>query len=300
MTNGSSAGLSPWWVLLGTLSSIAGLTNIVVLPTSQHDMACCHEISGAACGAAMLGVVQVGVQWTCFMAIMVLFLAFFPRQTDIENSQILVEGDSEVLPRPRDAVIVGVGVLVATLAAGVGSLFYIVMAPQYLLAWANTLGVIASVLACVQYLPQIWTTYRLGRVLSLSIITMLAQVPGSFLFSFSLYLRVGLEGWSTWLVYCVTGLLQGCLLALAVKFWYEDRKARQAEEEWNEHGGRRSIYDERTPLISSNVVDQGRPPNSSTLRTINGTSKKHPIDLLYSATPPDQRSLPSDSEGSPE
>ena len=130
VTNGSSAGLSPWWVLLGTLSSIAGLTNIVVLPTSQHDMACCHEISGAACGAAMLGVVQVGVQWTCFMAIMVLFLAFFPRQTDIENSQILVEGDSEVLPRPRDAVIVGVGVLVATLAAGVGSLFYIVLAPQ--------------------------------------------------------------------------------------------------------------------------------------------------------------------------
>ena len=66
--NGKSAGLSPWWVLLGTVSSIAAITNIVVLPTSQHDMACCREISGPACGAALLGIVQIGVQWTCFMA----------------------------------------------------------------------------------------------------------------------------------------------------------------------------------------------------------------------------------------
>jgi hypothetical protein len=63
----SSAGLSPWWVLLGTISSISALGNILVLPTSQHDMACCSEISASACGAALLGVVQIGVQWMCFM-----------------------------------------------------------------------------------------------------------------------------------------------------------------------------------------------------------------------------------------
>lgn len=68
ISNRTSAGLSPWWVLLGTLSSITAIANIVVLPTSQHDIACCREISGAACGAALLGVVQIGVQWTCFMA----------------------------------------------------------------------------------------------------------------------------------------------------------------------------------------------------------------------------------------
>jgi hypothetical protein len=56
--HGTSAGLSPWWVLLGTISSISALANILVLPTSQHDM---------ACGAALLGVVQIGVQWVCFM-----------------------------------------------------------------------------------------------------------------------------------------------------------------------------------------------------------------------------------------
>ncbi|KAF2149081.1 hypothetical protein K461DRAFT_208516, partial [Myriangium duriaei CBS 260.36] len=218
ISNGSSAGLSPWWVLLGTLSSIAGLTNIVVLPTSQHDMACCREISGAACGAALLGIVQVGIQWVCFMIIMALFLAFFPRCTDAEQIRMLNEEDDAELPKPRDAVIVAASCLVALLVAGLGSLFYLVQAPQFLLGWANFLGIVASVLACIQYIPQIWTTYRLQRVLSLSIVTMLIQVPGAFLFAFSLFLRVGGQGWSSWLVYCVTGVFQGCLLVMAIQF----------------------------------------------------------------------------------
>lgn len=275
MTNGTSAGLSPWWVLLGTLSSIAGLTNIVVLPTSQHDMACCREISGSACSAALLGIVQVGVQWICFMAIMVLFLVYFPRKNDDEQQDLASSGQQSEfmnLPKPRDAVIVAVSALVALLFAGLGSLFYLVRMPQYLLGWANFLGVTASILACVQYLPQIWTTYRLGQVLSLSIITMLVQVPGSFLFSFSLYLRVGLQGWSSWLVYCVTGVLQGCLLSMAITFWLRDRKVEQANavdgQVPREADGQEHVAHETDPLLPSYIGSQRRPPNSSTLRTI--------------------------------
>lgn len=63
----SSEGLSPWWVLLGGLSSIAAIGNILTLPTSRADMACCSELDGGACAAALLGVAQIGVQWTCFM-----------------------------------------------------------------------------------------------------------------------------------------------------------------------------------------------------------------------------------------
>lgn len=65
--NGSSAGLSPWWVMLGTVSSIAGIGCVVSLPDTRHDVACCSEISATACSAALLGVVQVGTQWLCFM-----------------------------------------------------------------------------------------------------------------------------------------------------------------------------------------------------------------------------------------
>lgn len=248
----------------------------------------------------MLGIVQVGVQWTCFMAIMVLFLAFFPRRSDAEQREALREEDDAEMPKPRDAVIVAASCLAALLVAGLGSLFYLVMAPQFLLGWANFLGIVASVLACIQYLPQIWTTYRLGRVMSLSVITMLLQVPGAFLFSYSLYLRVGWQGWSSWLVYCVTGLLQGCLLAMAIQFWLRDRKVELEIQRANEQNRDRHIPSERDPLLHPGRGSQRRPPDSSTLRTINGAAKRHPIDVLYSATPPDDSSLPSDSDGTPD
>ena len=63
----TSEGLSPWWVLLGGLSSIATIGNILTLPASRADIKCCQEVSGGACAAALLGIVQIGCQWACFM-----------------------------------------------------------------------------------------------------------------------------------------------------------------------------------------------------------------------------------------
>ena len=65
--NRTSEGLSPWWVLLGGLSSIAAIGNILTLPQSRADISCCQVINGGACAAALLGVVQIGGQWFCFM-----------------------------------------------------------------------------------------------------------------------------------------------------------------------------------------------------------------------------------------
>lgn len=68
----SSEGLSPWFVLLGSLSSIAAIGSVLVLPRSRADMACCKELTSGACAAALLGVAQIGVQWACFMFMYVL------------------------------------------------------------------------------------------------------------------------------------------------------------------------------------------------------------------------------------
>jgi uncharacterized protein with PQ loop repeat len=63
----SSEGLSPWWVLLGGLSSIAAIGNILTLPQSRADVKCCNEITGGECAAALLGIAQIALQWGCFM-----------------------------------------------------------------------------------------------------------------------------------------------------------------------------------------------------------------------------------------
>lgn len=72
----SSEGLSPYFVLLGITSSTFAIFNILTLPKSQEDIACCKEINGFACVAALLGIAQVAVQWTCFGIMSVLLLAF--------------------------------------------------------------------------------------------------------------------------------------------------------------------------------------------------------------------------------
>ncbi len=60
---------------------------------------------------------------------------------------------------------------------------------------------------------------------------MLIQTPGSFVWSGSLAARLGIEGWSTWGVFLVTGCLQGCLLGMGIYFEVLARRSRQHTEE---------------------------------------------------------------------
>lgn len=59
---------------------------------------------------------------------------------------------------------------------------------------------------------------------------MLIQTPGSFVWSGSLAVRLGIEGWSTWGVFLVTGLLQGCLLVMGICFEVKARREKQNTE----------------------------------------------------------------------
>ena len=56
---------------------------------------------------------------------------------------------------------------------------------------------------------------------------MCIQTPGAFVFAASLAARVGWEGWSTWFVYVVTGVLQGCVLALGIYYELKNRRSRK-------------------------------------------------------------------------
>ncbi|EMC91881.1 hypothetical protein BAUCODRAFT_39026 [Baudoinia panamericana UAMH 10762] len=296
----TSEGLSHWWVLLGALSSITALGNIVTLPASRADVACCKEISGGACAAALLGVAQIGIQWMCFMFIVMLFLIFFPAKQEQDSR-------SPTAPHRRDAILVGSATLLALLVTGIVSLALVAAYPQRTQAWADVLGSISGVLAMIQYVPQIYHTYRLSDIKSLSIATMLIQAPGAFLFAFSLWQRVGWEGWSTWLVYVVTGLLQGVLLGLAVYFHVTNRKARKAHDDDGFFSatvddvdgaavGAEDV-DERTALLSNGRKGSTKSrPITSTQRS---DASQRQLGMLYAATPPEHDSDRSSSGRGP-
>ena len=98
----SSEGLSPYFVLLGITSSTFAIFNILTLPRSQQDIACCKEVSGFACVAGLLGIAQVAVQWSCFGLMYVFSLHIIPHMT---KSQLTRTRQPlplpNILPHPR-------------------------------------------------------------------------------------------------------------------------------------------------------------------------------------------------------
>ncbi|KAK6579708.1 hypothetical protein PZA11_007944 [Diplocarpon coronariae] len=254
ISRGTSEGISPYFILLGTTSGTCAFANILVLPASRADVACCKTISTFECAAGLLGIAQVGVQWFCFSVILLLFLVFFPR------SPALPKIDAEKQYTWRTAVTVALLCLLHGLIVIIISVALVFSRPHHLGTWANLLGVVATVLAGIQYLPQIWMTWHLGHVGSLSIPMMLIQTPGSFVWSGSLAARLGMEGWSTWGVFLVTGCLQGCLLVMGICFEVKARKERQSAA--TSRGGRANT---ETDDEGGTVVEDGSSENTPLL-----------------------------------
>ncbi|KAF1362850.1 PQ loop repeat protein-like protein [Lizonia empirigonia] len=244
----SSRGLSPLFVLLGTVSGTASIANILTLPESTADMACCNEIGNFPCAAALLGIAQIGVQWACFFFIMLLFLIFFPRAPIPGIDQDAEDADPSHMPTWKEAVLVLALSLAFFIVAFIGSVVFVYALPSHVRGWANFLGLLATVLAAVQYIPQIITTWRLQEAGSLSVLMMCIQTPGSFVFAASLYARLGSAGWSAWGLFIFTGCLQGCLLAMTLSFLSRDRKEQKRLEAANGNT-------ERTPLLVTEDVN---------------------------------------------
>ncbi|KAG9233079.1 hypothetical protein BJ875DRAFT_58319 [Amylocarpus encephaloides] len=225
IARGTSEGLSPYFILLGATSGTCAFANILVSPVSRADVACCKVVSIFDCATGLLGIVQVGMQWFCFTVILFLFLIFFPRFPVVEDNEA---GPSYTW---RTALTIGFICLFHGLITIVLSAALAIAKPSILGTWGNILGVIATTLAAIQYIPQIWTTWYLGHVGSLSIPMMLIQTPGSFVWAASLAARMGIEGWSTWGLLIVTGCLQGCLLAMAICFEIKARRGKNGDGE---------------------------------------------------------------------
>ncbi|KAG6029391.1 hypothetical protein E4U41_000352 [Claviceps citrina] len=220
ISRGTAEGISPYFVLLGTTSATSGFANILTVAQSRQAIECCKELETFQCAAGLLGIAQLGMQWVCFALIFVLFLIFFRYR----DAGIPFEEAAGEAPKWQTAVGVGLGCVVHGLVLVILTGVFIIALPNHLTAWANFLGIMAATLAAVQYLPQIWTTYRLKHVGSLSIPMMCIQTPGGFLFAASLYARLGPDGWSTWAIYLLTALMQGCVLFLGVYYEVQARR----------------------------------------------------------------------------
>lgn len=91
--------------------------------------------------------------------------------------------------------------------------------------WADILGISLAIGACLQWLPQIITTWHLGHLGSLSPVALCLTTPYTWIFGISMIARVGTSGWSAWIVYVLVGLMQVVLLILAAVFtWWPSKE----------------------------------------------------------------------------
>lgn len=178
---------------------------------------------------------------------MFLYLIFIPRNSP--TSSCLSTQAKEAIGAVAFCMVHFIG----TLLAGVIITFAF---PGQLQSFANAMGLIASACGVIQYFPQIYTTWKLQRVGSLSVPMMCVQTPGGFVFAASLAARLGWAGWSTWIVYVVLGTLQGVLLGMAAWFEIRDRRKKKlgedgSDEETLDEGDRE--HTERSPLLRRNT-----------------------------------------------
>jgi hypothetical protein len=142
------------------------------------------------------------------------------------------------------------------IVALIGSITFVYAAPSHVRGWANFLGLLATALAAIQYIPQILMTWRLQETGSLSVPMMCIQTPGSFVFAASLAVRLGPGGWSAWGLFIFTGILQGCLLAMSLWFIWRDRKAAKAGDAHAGNGNGAVGTHEQTPLLQDDADDR--------------------------------------------
>ncbi|KAF9359254.1 hypothetical protein BGX26_012784 [Mortierella sp. AD094] len=231
---GTSEGISPWFLLLGTVSASSTFLNIVIL--QWRVIMCCKVLSLGPCLESTLGIAQLGVQFIMFSIVFVLYLIYYPNHKITAERVQRHDRQYSFLPAPTEewtlslmiAYVVSGHLAICTIVTIIMLTFVGGPENHWTSSWAAFLGITSVALATVQYVPQIHRTFKRKSVGALSIPMMLMQTPGAALLTLSLALRPG-ANWTTWIVYAVTGCLQGILLVLCIYYHFQAKSHGQSD-----------------------------------------------------------------------
>ncbi|ORX93681.1 hypothetical protein K493DRAFT_315863 [Basidiobolus meristosporus CBS 931.73] len=273
LRNKTSEGFSPWFLLLGSLACLSSLLNVLVLqwPVLQ----CCRFSTPGRCFLNLLGILQVSVQWVLLVAVLVLFIVYFPA-----HRKMIYFSDATVphaVPSYEWRLSKAIALVVAShLLVFVGVSVYLLLmvgGPQHTATkwWAGALGVLGMIMSILQYIPPIRRTWKRKSVGALSIPMMLTQTPATFLLAYSLFLQPG-TNWSSWVGLLVSGVLQSVLLILSIAWYQRARRLRMYapilitdDEDEEEHLNHSHPYqrNEREPLIRASSPESARGSSNS-------------------------------------
>ncbi|KUI59782.1 hypothetical protein VP1G_06993 [Cytospora mali] len=292
----SAEGLSTLYILLGSLSGVCAVGNIMMLPSSEVEIGCCRELQRFACISGLLGMFQVIFGIACFWGVLFMYVYYSEEEADAEihHRRPSLSGPKRTFRRAKKAYLVLLCACAFAFAVMLISAIISHRFPWYSQAWADTLGIAVAVLACVQWVPQTLTTWHLGHLGSLSLASLCLSAPYTWIFGINMIVRVGLAGWSAWVVYILVGTMQLILIAMGVSFKvtgetqpHEQRRPSIIAmhfDGWN--ASHRSVAssniapDERRPLLASPMRHA-----SDTMGTSRGSERR----ALMSMSPPPRK-----------
>jgi len=196
--------------------------------------------------------VQVINGVACFWVVMFLYVYYAEEEYEADRTgrRPSLSSQMRTVRRARRALAVLLIVfawvlLILTISAVIMHRF-----PWYSQNWADILGVMVAGLACIQWLPQIFTTWHLGHLGSLSVAMLALSTPSTWLFAFSLISRVGFAGWSAWIVYVLVGTMQIVLIATAILFAIRDYQHGEPGKNTIENGMQGNVWGDSYSISS--------------------------------------------------
>lgn len=188
-------GISPYFLLLMNTGSALSFANILILSNGAFD--CCkNQLTPFYCLSSLMGFFQIGAASLAPLLTLLLAVKF--------NG-----GNKQILWVANTVLLIDATLLLLAILNGSREL-------------ATLLGMGALMAGLVQYLPQIWTTYCLKHTGSLSLLTMLIQVPGGYLWCLSLATRHD-SHWSTWISLFMSATLNLILFLMGIYYNSRDK-----------------------------------------------------------------------------
>uniref|UniRef100_A0A1D1XIM6 Uncharacterized protein C4C5.03 n=1 Tax=Anthurium amnicola TaxID=1678845 RepID=A0A1D1XIM6_9ARAE len=269
----TSEGISPWFLMLGTMSSTCVLFNIVIL--QFNVIKCCQVVSGITCFENTLGIIQLAVIWFMCLLIFVLFFVYFPSQR--KYAPYIRHLHFNTPPTKwsiewRDSIIVAFVVTIHIIFTIITTILLLLFFGHeninWTILWAEFLGIASMMLISIQFIPQLIRTWKRKSVGALSIEMMIMQVTGAFIIVYTLSNRPSVS-WTTWIVFFVSGCLQGILLIMCICWHYRSKRlghgpfyVRETDQLIG-RDGRPLLPDERTTLLKGHKRTPSNRPATS-------------------------------------
>jgi uncharacterized protein with PQ loop repeat len=209
--NESNEGLSFSNFALATLVVALEFLNFTILGFNSTFKCCTAGVSAYSCCAAYIAFLQQVVCFVCKHITIVLLIYYydedFGREKDDQKEK--PEGFDWKRTKYGTVTLILVEIILCVLALIFGAALG--MSSAITITYGVFLGICASLIVIVQWMPQIYTTWKLRKVGSLSMSMLVLQSIGCV---FTAYILSAHGGWEIWAPYIVAAFFQSTCLCL--------------------------------------------------------------------------------------